>query len=389
MVPADLLLPALDAAVRDERLSATDRDVYARSLGPTGKVDGARMAEAVAQVQKAEQAYTQAMQDCDALDRQLGLDLASFGPYLTDTQRMQYIQQYRELHADEYSRARTAATALGDALTSNAELLDQALRGPEGMEHAKTIHAAYTALATSPHAAAALTWAVKAEAPGSAFAPYASTLDVTAITQNAVAGTIASYLESNPEAPPADAVTHLEKLLTSTHLYWAQQTGGAVADLSASNLPQALRAGVQGLRQIANGQMRQGLEALGEFQAGSSKWAGPFALAGFMIGRMQKNEALASNDGLSATWAKVFSAQQAAGGISSLFSLVKWCPPMLVEADRQGWPEETDGSVGTGGSACTRAVPAEAGRTLHQGVWSSYQWVRSAAGGDISGACSR
>ncbi|RKH47177.1 hypothetical protein D7V93_34180 [Corallococcus llansteffanensis] len=318
---ATTLKPALDSAVSRGHLLATDRDVLVSCLGSTGAATDAKLDTAVAQVHAAEQAYTGALAQREALEQQLASDIASFGPYLTDTQQRGYIQEFRSLHAADYAGFEAKAKALDTALTRNAPLLEQALRGPDGSAHAQSIHAAYGALAQSSHAAAALTWAAKMERPGSAFAPFMTALPLNTVRENAVSGALVSFFEKNPQATQSQAVDHIQSLLTDGYLL--QQAGGATADLKVSNLPKAWQTGLAGLRQIAGGSTQAGMNTLKSLSSGNTAWAGPFAAAGLVLGLMQANHSAQANDALGTAWATAFSGQQGMSLLGTALSAAK------------------------------------------------------------------
>ncbi|WP_147450260.1 hypothetical protein [Corallococcus carmarthensis] len=302
------LKPALDAAAKRGHLLPADRDVLVSCLGSAGAAVDAKLDKAVAQVHAAEQAYTAALTERDALEQRLAGDIASFGPYLTDTQQRAYIEEFRKLHGGDYTRFDTNAKALETALANNAPQLELALRGPDGSAHARSIQAAYTALAQSKGASEALKWAARMEAPGSAFAPFMESLPLDTVREKAVSGALVSFYEKFPKATPTQAVDHVQNLLLTGYL--TQQGGSATADLRVSSLPQGMRTGLAGLRELAAGRPQAGLKMLQGLEAGSSRWGAPFAAAGLAMGILQTNHSAKSQDALGTLWAGTFSAQQ-------------------------------------------------------------------------------
>ncbi|MBJ6759922.1 hypothetical protein JGU66_04050 [Myxococcaceae bacterium JPH2] len=328
------LKPALDAAVSRGHLASADRDVLASCLGSAGAATQARLDGAVSQVHAAEQAYSAALVQREALEQRLASDIASFGPYLTEPQQRDYIQAFRTLHGSEYADFETKAQALDTALARNAPLLEQALRGPTGTASARALHAAYGALAQSSHADVALTWAAKMERPGSAFAPFKTALPLDTVHTKAMSGALVSYFETHPKATQAQAVDHLQSLLTNGYL--AQQAGGAAVDLKVNDLPQAWRTGLQGLRLLANGKSAEGVGVLRGLESGSSKLAGPFAAAGLVLGLMQANQSAKSQDTLGRLWADAFSGQQFSSLASTALSAANKSGGALVAARVSG-----------------------------------------------------
>lgn len=326
------LKPALEAAAKRGHLLPADRDVLVACVG-SAAVD-AKLDAAVSQVQAAEQVYTKALAERDALEQRLAGDIASFGPYLTDTQQRAYIEEFRKLHAGDYAGFDTKAKALETALANNASLLEQALRGPEGSAKAPAIHAAYGALAQSKGAAAALTWAAKMEGPGSAFAPFMTKLPLETVRENAVSGALVGFYEKFPNATPTQAVDFVQNLLTAG--YQLQQVGGAKVDLQYNDLPQAWRTGLTGLREVATGSPQKGLARLQKLESTSPNWGGAFAAAGLALGILQTKVSIDNRDTLGALWAGTFSAQQFAGMTSTVLSAAKLSGGALVAAKFAG-----------------------------------------------------
>ncbi|NRD49371.1 hypothetical protein [Corallococcus exiguus] len=147
------LKPALDAAAKRGHLLPADRDVLVSCLGSAGATVDAKLDSAVAEVHAAEQAYTAALAERDAMEQRLAGDIASFGPYLTDTQQRAYIEEFRKLHGGDYTRFDATAKKLETALANNAPKLEQALRGPDGSAHARSM--AIAAAAAGHHHARA------------------------------------------------------------------------------------------------------------------------------------------------------------------------------------------------------------------------------------------
>ncbi|MBN8232491.1 hypothetical protein JYK02_33745 [Corallococcus macrosporus] len=325
---AATMKPALEAAANRGHLLPADRDVLVSVVGNPA-VD-AKLDSAVAEVHAAELAYTAALAERDALEQRLAGDIASFGPYLTDTQQRAYIEQFRKLHGPDYARFETKAKTLEDALARNALKLEQALRGPDGSEHARSIQAAYTALAQSKGAGEALKWAAKMEAPGSAFAPFMESLPLDTLREKAVSGALVSFYEKFPQATPTQAVDHVQKLLTDGYLL--QQLGGAKVDVNVNNLPQAMRTGLSGLRELAAGRTQAGLNTLKGLESGSSHWGGAFAAAGIVLGFLQTNQSEKAQDALGTLWAKTFTGQQVASFTSAALNAANKSGGALVAA---------------------------------------------------------
>ncbi|WP_208729985.1 hypothetical protein, partial [Corallococcus exercitus] len=312
--------PALEAAAKRGHLLPADRDALVSCLGSAGAAVNAKLDTAVAEVHTAELAYTAALAEREALEQRLASDIASFGPYLTDTQQRAYIEEFRKQHGGDYAGFDAKAKTLEATLGKNASLLEQALRGPDGSEHAASIQAAYTALAQSKGAATALHWAARMEAPGAAFAPFMASLPLDTVREKAVSGTLVSFFEKFPKATPRQAVDHLQTVLTLGYL--GQQAGSAGTDIQANfkNLPQAIRTGIEGLRDVAAGRSQAGLSTLKTLEAGSSRWGGPLAAAGLVIGIFQTNQSAKAQDTLGKLWAGTFSAQQLTSFTGTLLS---------------------------------------------------------------------
>ncbi|WP_158626494.1 hypothetical protein, partial [Corallococcus sp. AB049A] len=328
--------PALEAAAKRGHLQPADRDVLVSCLGKAGAAVDAKLDTAVAEVQAAEQAYTAALAERDALEQRLAGDIASFGPYLTDTQQRAYIEEFRKLHGGDYTRFDATAKKLETTLANNAPQLEQALRGPDGSAHARSIQAAYTALAQSKSASAALGWAAKMEAPGSAFAPFMKTLPLDTVREKAVSGALVSFYEKFPNATPAQAVDHLQNVLTQGYL--GQQAGGAGADLQANfkKLPEAMRTGLTGLRDLAAGRSQTGLSTLRNLEASSPRWGPGFAAAGLVMGILQTKQSAKAQDALGTLWAGTFSAQQLTSLTSTALSAANKSGGALVAAKFAG-----------------------------------------------------
>ncbi|GMT99136.1 hypothetical protein KH5H1_32550 [Corallococcus caeni] len=320
------LKPALEAAAKQGHLLPADRDVLVSCVGSPA-VD-AKLDSAVAEVHAAELAYTAALAERDALEQRLAGDIASFGPFLTDNQQRAYIEEFRKLHGGDYARFDTKAKTLETALAKNAPQLEQALRGPDGSAHARSIQAAYTALAQSKSAGEALKWAAKMEAPGSAFAPFMASLPLDTVREKAVSGALVSFYEKFPKATPTQAVDHIQQLLVDGYLL--QQMGGAKADVQVNNLPQAMRTGLAGLRDLAAGRTQAGLNTLKGLESGSSRWGAPFAAAGIVLGILQSNQSAKAQDALGTLWAKTFTAQQVASLTSTALTAVNKSGGALV-----------------------------------------------------------
>ncbi|RKH63455.1 hypothetical protein D7W81_20355 [Corallococcus aberystwythensis] len=320
--------PALEAAAKRGHLLPADRDVLVSCLGRAGAAVDAKLDAAVAEVHTAELAYTAALAERDALEQRLAGDIASFGPYLTDNQQRAYIEEFRKLHGPDYARFETKAKTLEAALARNAPQLEQALRGPDGSAHARSIQAAYTALAQSKGAGEALKWAAKMEAPGSAFAPFMASLPLDTVREKAVSGALVSFYEKFPQATPTEAVDHIQKLLVDGYLL--QQLGGAKVDVQVNNLPQAMRTGLAGLRDLAAGRTQAGLNTLKGLESGSSRWGGAFAAAGIVLGFLQSNQSAKAQDALGTLWAKTFTGQQVASLTSTALNAVNKSGGALV-----------------------------------------------------------
>ncbi|QAT85471.1 hypothetical protein EJ065_3911 [Corallococcus coralloides] len=320
--------PALEAAAKRGHLLPADRDVLVSCLGSAGAAVDAKLDTAVSQVHAAEQAYSTALAERNALEQRLAGDIASFGPYLTDNQQRAYIEEFRKLHGKDYARFDEKAKALETTLAKNAPQLEQALRGPDGSAHARSIQAAYTALAQSKSAGEALKWAAKMEAPGSAFAPFMKALPLDTVREKSVSGALVSFYEKFPNATPTQAVDEIQKLLVEGYL--AQQLGGAKADLQVNNLPQAMRTGLAGLRDLAAGNSQKGLKTLQQLESRSSPWGTPFAAAGLVLGVLQTKHSAGAKDPLGTLWAGTFTAQQMASLTSTALSAVNKSGGALV-----------------------------------------------------------
>ncbi|WP_375759370.1 hypothetical protein [Corallococcus exercitus] len=331
---AATMKPALEAAAKRGHLLPADRDVLVSCLGSPA-VD-AKLDSAVAEVHAAELAYTAALAERDALEQRLAGDIASFGPFLTDTQQRAYIEEFRKLHGGDYARFDGKAKTLEDALTRNAPQLEQALRGPDGSVHARSIQAAYTALAQSKGAAEALKWAAKMEAPGSAFAPFMASLPLDTVREKAVSGALVSFYEKFPNATPTQAVDHLQTVLTLGYL--GQQAGSSLTDIKANSgkLTQSMRTGLEGLRDVAAGRSQAGLSKLQALEATGSRWGAPLAAAGLVIGIFQTNQSAKAQDTLGKLWAGTFSAQQLTSLTSTALSAANKSGGALVAAKFAG-----------------------------------------------------
>ncbi|MHA7631126.1 hypothetical protein [Corallococcus sp. M7] len=328
--------PALEAAAKRGHLLPADRDVLVSCLGRAGAAVDAKLDTAVSQVQAAEQAYTAALAERAALEQRLAEDIASFGPYLTENQQRAYIEEFRKLHGGDYTRFDATAKKLETTLANNAPQLEQALRGPDGSVHARSIQAAYTALAQSKSAASALGWAAKMEAPGSAFAPFMASLPLDTVREKAVSGALVAFYEKFPDATPTQAVDHLQTVLTVGYL--GQQAGGAGADIKANfkQLPEAIRTGITGLRDLAAGRSQAGLSTLRGLEAKSPKWGPGFAAAGLALGILQTKQSTKAQDALGTLWAGTFSAQQLASLTSTALSAANKSGGALVAAKFAG-----------------------------------------------------
>ncbi|MBN8468093.1 hypothetical protein JYJ95_16350 [Corallococcus exiguus] len=314
------LKPALDAAAKRGHLLPADRDVLVSCLGSAGAAVDAKLDSAVAEVHAAEQAYTAALAERDALEQRLAGDIASFGPYLTDAQQRAYIEEFRKLHGGDYTRFDATAKKLETALANNAPKLEQALRGPDGSAHARSIQAAYTALAQSKSAGEALKWATKMDTPGSAFAPFAASLPLDTVREKAMSGALVSFYEKFPNATPTQAVDHIQTLLTVGYL--GQQSVSAGADLKANfkKLPEAIQKGLTGLRDLAAGRTQTGLSRLRSLEAESPKLGKGIAAVGLALGIFQTYRSAKAQDTLGTLWAGTFSAQQLASYTSTALS---------------------------------------------------------------------
>lgn len=315
------LCSALDAAALRGLLSPQARDVYDIYLDPARAEEQAAIEQAVSEVHAAEAAYATVLETQSALEEQLAADLATFGPYLTPEQQLAYVQEYRALHAGAYAEIDAAAAALDQAYTANQELVGLALLGPQGSESAGVIFNTMSDLSVSPYAETALTWVASVEDPESAFAPFAAAHDVSEVANQAMAGTVAAYLERNPQATPEEAISYLEDTLVEAYAGWRVSLTGA--ELKASDLPAALRTGLAGLRALSAGNMSEARTIFQSLPDPDVRWAGGFAALGILLGVLQTADAAGAFGGepdvLDVLGGGTFTAEQLASGLATFF----------------------------------------------------------------------
>ena len=192
----------------------------------------------------AQEAYDEAQKKTDELNQQLNSELAKLGPGLTEEQKQQYVQEFRERYPEEFAAEAAAARELNTAL-NDPKLMEAARTNPDIAE--ECVEAA-TDLSGSPEARGALEWAAKAQDPngpaGTAFAGLEDKIndDVTATALSTVAGQLITEHDGDVEAALAELSELTEPLVPLGKGGAAIKTGiQTIRNALASGNPEPLR----------------------------------------------------------------------------------------------------------------------------------------------------
>ncbi|WP_235685315.1 phage tail tape measure protein [Corallococcus silvisoli] len=228
-------LGATPANFRADAGAVTGPSTAAPAAAATGATT---VDEARTNLVDAKQSYDDAHKKTAELNEKLNQELAKLGPALTDAQKQQYVQEFRESHPDEFAAEEAAAKKLNDAL-NDPKLLEAAKNNPDV---AKESVDAAKSLAESPQAKGALEWAAKAMDPqgpaGTAFEGLKDQIDedVTAPALSTAAGQL---LTENG----GDAQAALKALTELTQPLVPLSKGGAALKNGIQTIKAALDSG--------------------------------------------------------------------------------------------------------------------------------------------------
>lgn len=176
----------------------------APTVAQTAATTGAKTTdEARTNLVDAKKTYDDAHKKTQELNEKLNQELAKLGPALTDAQKQQYVQEFRENHPEEFAAEEAAAKKLNDAL-NDPKLLEAAKSNPDV---AKESVDAAKSLAESSQAKGALEWAGKALDPkgpaGTAFEGLKDQIDDDVLSPALTTASGQLLAENNGDAKAA------------------------------------------------------------------------------------------------------------------------------------------------------------------------------------------
>ncbi len=272
----------------------------AQHAGQVGPLDAAGVERAAATIRTAQTRLADAQGEVARLDAELAQQLALLSPALTQEEVQRFIDAFHASaeYQDALQGANAAASSLKGLLETYQAAIGDYMNGPgasgtadittreAAMHGAQAILDGYAALGNSSEAEAALTFGAQALSdPRSPFrqdvidavynrAYFPAPNILQDIVTPAAAGYVPAYLEQHPDAPPADALTQLNAILSP--LMPSAQALNGVLDTDR----QALADGLALINSIARGD-RGAMATLASPTYATSAFGGVLSAVGF------------------------------------------------------------------------------------------------------------